>query len=73
MNCSPVRKAYVKEDWIIYIQRFAEKALQLECDYNMNPSSMLKDSVGNVMKTLRGTKQNPAGTSQRRQRMPTQV
>lgn len=29
MNCSPVRKAYIKEDWIIYIQYLAEKALRL--------------------------------------------
>lgn len=42
MNCSPVRKAYIKGDWIIYIQYLAAA----EHSYNINPNSVLKIQQG---------------------------
>lgn len=40
----PDRKAYIKGDWIIYIQYLAENADNHH--YIMNPSSMLKIQQG---------------------------
>lgn len=36
---------------------FGRKGCAFERGYNMNPSSMLKDSAGTAIKALRGTKQ----------------
>lgn len=46
LHSSQTGLLYIKEDWIIYIQYLAEQALWFECDYNMNPRSMLKIQRG---------------------------